>query len=103
MTTSTPVANVNALDVINAAILGGKFTNDQLNTIIQTVQYARSRLVRQTVRALDIGDKVKFTGRRNRVVTGVVEKIMVKNVVVRPADGSPAWRVPANMLTRLAA
>ena len=85
---------------INTAILQGGFTNDQLTSIIDSVKFARARLTDQTKRSLSIGDNVNFTSSKTgRNVTGVVMKIAIKYVTVKTVQG--AWRVPANMLTKI--
>jgi len=82
---------------INSAIMFGKFTNDQLNSINQAVRYARSQLVRTKRREFGPGDAVKFVSSRDgRVHLGVVERVKIKNVVVQTSQGR--WNVPANML-----
>jgi len=83
---------------INTAIMHGNFTNDELTSIIDAVQYGRSRLTREIKRGLAVGDNVNFTSTKlGRNVTGVVMKIAIKYVTVRTAAGN--WRVPANMLS----
>jgi len=85
---------------INTAILEGGFTNTQLTSIIDAVKFARARLTDQTKRSLSIGDNVNFTSSKTGMnVTGVVMKIAIKYVTVKTAQG--AWRVPANMLTKV--
>ena len=85
---------------INTAILEGGFTNTQLTSIIDAVKFARARLTDQTKRSLAIGDNVNFTSSKTGMnVTGVVMKIAIKYVTVKTAQG--AWRVPANMLTKV--
>jgi hypothetical protein len=85
---------------INTAILEGGFTNNQLTSIIDAVKFARARLTDQTKRSLSIGDNVNFTSSKTGMnVTGVVMKIAIKYVTVKTAQG--AWRVPANMLTKV--
>jgi len=82
---------------INSSIMFGNFTNDQLNSIMTAVKYARAQLTKQTASSLRIGASVKFTSSRSgRVVTGTVESIKIKNVIVNTALGR--YRVPANML-----
>ena len=82
---------------INSAIISGVFTNDDLNSIVDAVKYARSQLGRQTRRSLMLGDTVRFTSNRNGVTyTGDVEKIKLKYVLVRTNGG--LFNVPANML-----
>jgi hypothetical protein len=87
-----------SIQTVNAEILAGNFTNDQLTSIIDSVKYARSKLTRHTIRSLQVGDNVNFDSvKQGRNVTGVVMKIAIKYVTVRTATG--LWRVPANMLT----
>ena len=83
---------------INAEILQGRLSNDELSSIIDSVKYARAKLTRHTIRGLCVGDNVNFnSAKQGRNVTGVVMKIAIKYVTVRTASG--LWRVPANMLT----
>jgi len=82
---------------INTGIMFGNFSNDELTSIIQAVQYARAQLGKQVKRALKKGDTVKFTSSRSGVeVTGTVEKVKIKFVLVNTPQGR--WNVPANML-----
>lgn len=82
---------------VNFAIMQGNFTNDQLDSIMSAVKFRRSQISKQTKRALTIGSQVKFTSNRNgQTYSGVVEKIAIKNVIVRTPLGG--YRVPANML-----
>lgn len=83
---------------INSSIMFGSFNNDELTSVIEAVKYARSRLQKQTIRSLMVGDNVNFNSvKLGRNVTGVVTKIAVKYVTVSTTQG--LWRVPANMLT----
>ena len=82
---------------VNAAILQGNFTNDQLTSIIDAVKFARARLTEKNKRSMFLGDTVRFTSSKNGVqYTGTVQKIAIKYVTVSTAKG--LWRVPANML-----
>ena len=82
---------------VNAAILQGNFTNDQLSSIIDAVKFARARLTEVNKRSMSLGATVKFTSTKNGMTyTGTVAKIAIKYVTVRTPQG--AWRVPANML-----
>jgi hypothetical protein len=82
---------------INSAIIAGTFTNDQLSSIVDAVRFARSQLTQQTKRSLTLGDTVKFTSNKNGMTyAGIVDKIAIKFVTVRTAQG--LWKVPANML-----
>ena len=79
-------------------IRDSSFTNDELASIIDAVKYARSRLQKQTIRSLMLGDAVNFTSTKTgRNITGTVYKIAQKYVTVRTVEG--LWKVPANMLT----
>ena len=88
------------IDRINSAIIQGNLTNDELTTVIEAVKYARSRLQKQVKNALMIGDNVNFTSSKTgQNVTGVVTRIAIKYVTVKTLQG--AWRVPANMLSKI--
>jgi hypothetical protein len=83
---------------INTAIISGQFTNDDLNSIVEALRYARAQLIKQNRRGLMVGDTVKFTSSRNGITyTGTVNKIKIKNVLVRTNAGA-LFNVPANML-----
>jgi hypothetical protein len=83
---------------INSAIMFGNFTNDELTSITNAVQYAREQLRKTKIRTFKAGDAVKFTSakRGGLAVTGTVTKVAIKYVTVK--DGGMLWRVPANML-----
>jgi len=84
-------------NTVASTIIAGNFTNDELVSIIEAVKYARSRLQKQTIRSLMLGDAVNFTSTKTgRIVNGTVYKIAQKYVTVRTLDG--LWKVPANML-----
>jgi hypothetical protein len=85
------------INTINGAIMRGGFSNDNLNSIMDAVKFARSKLGRAKLRSFGVGDSVKFTSNKNgRVYQGVVEGVKIKNVIVNTAMGR--FRVPANML-----
>ena len=87
-----------SIQTVTAEIVSGNFTNEQLNSIIDSVKYARARLGKQNIRALSIGDTVNFNSiKQGRNVTGIVIKIAIKYVTVKTVNG--LWKVPANMLT----
>lgn len=81
---------------INAAILAGDFSMDELRSIWDTVKMANQRASLMKARNFMVGDRVRFTGRGGRRHEGTVTKIAMKNLVVATAAGS--YRVPANML-----
>jgi hypothetical protein len=87
-----------SIQSVTAEIISGKFTNEELSSLIDSIKYARARLGKATIRALRIGDNVNFnSAKQGRNVTGFVTKIAIKYVTVQTATG--LWRVPANMLT----
>ena len=87
-----------SIQTVTAEIISGKFTNDELSSLIDSIKYARARLGKQAIRALNIGDNVNFNSTKlGQNVTGVVTKIAIKYVTVKTING--LWRVPANMLT----
>lgn len=86
-----------SIQTVNAEILAGNFTNEQLSSIIDAVKFARARLTEVNKRSLRLGAAVRFTSTKNGMTyNGVVDKIAIKYVTVRTTQG--LWRVPANML-----
>ena len=86
-----------SIQSINAEILAGGFTNEQLNSINDAVKFARARLGDQVRHQLRIGSPVKFTSNRNgQVYKGILESIKIKNAIVQTQLGK--YRVPMNML-----
>lgn len=88
---------------INSSIIGGTFTNDQLDSIIVAIKFARTQLATKAKGTLVKGTKVKFTSSRNgQTILGTVDKVNRKFIIVREdKPGSligSSWRVPANML-----
>ena len=88
---------------INTAIMHGDFTNEQLNSISDSIRFARAQLAVRNKSTMGKGSKVKFTNSRSGVtVLGEVEKVNRKFVIVRennPGFIATNWRVPASMLT----
>ena len=82
---------------VNTSIMFSNFTNEQLNSISDAVNYARAQLRATKIRSFTKGDTVKFhSTKRGITVTGTVTKVAIKYVTVK--DGAMLWRVPANML-----
>jgi hypothetical protein len=85
------------IKAINAAIVSGIYTNDDLNSIIGAIKYARAQLTKQNKRAFQLGDTVKFTSNRNGLTyMGTVRKVKIKYILVNTPGGM--FNVPANML-----
>lgn len=83
---------------INSSIIHGTFTNDQLDSIIMAVKFARNQITRQNKFTLVKGAKVKFTSSRTgQTVIGEVTDVKRKFAHVRA--GMTNWRVPMNMLS----
>ncbi len=89
---------MNRIQDINSAIISGRFSNQDLSSIIDAVKFARARLAQETKRSLSLGSQVKFTSSRTGVtMQGTVSKIAIKFVTVNTPTG--LWKVPASMLT----
>jgi len=85
------------LTQIKAEILTAKLTNAELQELMETVQYARAQLGKTVKRQLQPGVSVSFVSNRSgQRVLGTVERVAIKNIVVRTALG--LYRVPANMI-----
>jgi hypothetical protein len=85
------------IKAINAAIVSGIYTNDDLNSIIGAIKYARAQLTKQNKRAFQLGDTVKFTSNRNGLTyVGTVRKVKIKYILVNTPGG--LFNVPASML-----
>ena len=86
------------ISLVNQAIIGGTFTNDELTSIIDAVKFARAQLANKGRYTLGKGASVKFvSSRTGQTVVGSVEKVNRKFVIVKTGTGN--WRVPANMLS----
>lgn len=68
-------------------------SNSDLNEIIEAVKLRRTRLSRDTVRSLCVGDRVSFKGR-----SGTITKLNRKTAVVDCGVGG-SWRVAASLLS----
>ena len=87
---------INIVD-IRSTIVAGNFTNAELDSIQQAIEFARAQLTQRNKSAFRRGDTVKFTSNRNgQVYQGTVEKIAIKYINVRTHVG--VYKVPANML-----
>jgi hypothetical protein len=85
------------LNQLKAEILTGGFDNSQLQELMETVQYARAQLGKTVKRQLQPGVSVSFVSNRSgQRVLGTVERVAIKNIVVRTHLG--LYRVPANMI-----
>ena len=74
---------------------------DEVNQIVEAVKLQRTYLARSACRGVQVGDTVSFRGRRGQTVTGTVEKVNRKTVVVN--TGATKWRVTASLLNTVPA
>ncbi len=81
---------------INSAIISGIYTNDDLNSIINAIKFARTQLTKQQARALRVGDQVRFSTRGNTFF-GTIERVKLKNAFVKVGMSS-RFNVPLTML-----
>ena len=95
---------MSTIQEINSTIIGGAFTNEQLDSIAMAIKFARNQLATKAKFTLVKGSQVKFTSSKSgQTVLGTVEKVNRKFILVR--EDKPGaliggvWRVPANMLS----
>lgn len=83
---------------VNSAIMLQAWTDVELRSMTDAVQWNRAQLVKQVKRSISVGANVEFTSSKTgRVTRGFVKKVAIKYVTVDTGMG--IWRVPANMLT----
>ena len=86
------------INQINSAIMHGSFTNEQLDSVLSAVKFAREQIRREVRRELRIGCTVSFVSNRTgQKYSGKVDSIKIKNAIVTTPLGR--YRVPCNMLT----
>ena len=81
---------------VNEAIMFGNFTNDQLNSVVAALKYARAQMTKQKARSFMSGDKVRFSSRGNTFF-GTIERVKLKNAFVNVGNHR-RYNVPLNML-----
>ena len=73
-----------------------KVTNtDELNHLKKVIKMRKEHIARDLKYTLKPGDKVKVNS--NRITEGTIEKIMIKNAVIRDFNGN-GWTVPLTMI-----
>ena len=70
-----------------------------IDSIVEAIKMRRNQLHFSDAQSLRVGDKVSFNGRRGVVEKAVVEKIKIKNVLVRTTSGV-RWNVPGSHLSK---
>jgi predicted RNA-binding protein with PUA-like domain len=84
---------------INSGIMFGNLTNEQLDSVVMAVKYARAQMAKENMRAIYPGDTVfYYSPKQGRDVQGRVIKLGRKFVTVQDSTNNSLWRVPANML-----
>ena len=68
---------------------------DELNHLKKVIKMRKEDIARDLKYTLRPGDKVKVNS--NRITEGTIEKIMIKNAVVRDFNGN-GWTVPLTMI-----
>ena len=76
-----------------------KMNGADIQSVVDAVKMRRNQLHFSDAQSLRVGDKVSFNGRRGVVEKAVVEKIKIKNVLVRTLDGT-RWNVPGSHLSK---
>jgi hypothetical protein len=75
----------------------GRWSNDDLNTIIEAVKWKRAQLAKSVKSSIRPGTVVHFNSQKmGGVVSGTVESVKIKFATVNTSRGR--WRVPINML-----
>lgn len=87
---------MNAQEIVRA-IVTGNFTAEEVRSFYDAYKFATNQLSRKNTFTLRRGQTVKFTGRSGVVITGTVEDVKIKNVIVKVAN--TRYRVPASLLT----
>ena len=73
-----------------------KITNtDELNHLKKVIKMRKEDIARDLKNTLKPGDKVNINS--NRITEGTIEKIMIKNAVIRDFNGN-GWTVPLTMI-----
>ena len=82
---------------LNSAIMHGNWTNEQLESMVMALKYARNQRARKAASTFWPGDAVKFYDRKRGVTyTGKVEKVKLKFALVTTA--TTRFNVPLSLL-----
>ena len=88
---------MNKIQKIIEAIL--TMDNEDIQSVVDAVKMRRNQLHFSDAQSFKVGDTVFFTGRRNTLCEAKVEKVKIKNVLVRTLDGT-RWNVPGSHLSK---
>ena len=75
-----------------------KMDSADIQSVVDAVKLRRNQLHLKDAQSFRVGDTVFFRGRRNTLCEAKVEKIKIKNVLVRTLDGT-RWNVPGSHLS----
>ena len=71
----------------------------EIQSVVDAVKMRRNQLHFSDAQSFKVGDTVFFRGRRNTLCEAKVEKVKIKNVLVRTLDGT-RWNVPGSHLSK---
>jgi len=71
--------------------------NKDLDLVLNLLKARRDAIARINTATLGRGCKVRFKGRRGVIVTGTVEKVNRKTVIVK-GDDNVTWKVAGSLL-----
>ena len=83
---------------INAAILSGSFSPEEIRSMSQAVSIKFKEMQRVATVRFAKGDKVSFDTRSGEVITGTVARINQKTVTVNTPNSQ--WKVSGSLLRR---
>lgn len=86
-------------DLISGSTLRSATLEELRNLNLAVVEAIRARET-DVARAFQAGDRVKFTAKDGRTITGSVAKINLKTIKVRSID--TMWAVSPSLLSRVA-
>ena len=75
-----------------------KMNGADIQSVVDAVKMRRNQLHFSDAQSFRVGDTVFFRGRRNTLCEAKVEKVKIKNVLVRTLDGT-RWNVPGSHLS----
>jgi hypothetical protein len=84
---------------VNSTIMFGTWTDVELQSMIEAIQFARASLRKRVKASLFVGNRVRWVSSKNPSgASGTVKKIAVKFVTVCKDNDGTLWKIPANML-----
>lgn len=84
---------------INSAILNGNWSNEEIKSFVQAINYKMKEAQSRAVYSFRIGDKVSFTTRSGELIKGTVSKINQKTVTVNTSTST--WKVSGTLLKKI--